>query len=116
MPPGPSVPESCPPCPASTTMRPIFRPSARVRERRPSNVELASCEGLRYPPASSSSSSAVALLGWRFVALLFAVACGEEEGEGPEGALALAVAVFSDESGLTLAAIGWVVGRLVAFT
>ena len=25
MPPGPSVPESCPPCPASTTMRPIFQ-------------------------------------------------------------------------------------------
>ncbi len=44
--------------------------------------------------------------------------CVKEEGEGPEGALALTVSggVFSDESGLTLAAIGCVVGRLVAFT
>jgi hypothetical protein len=50
-------------------------------------------------------------------ALLFAVVWVKEEGEGPEGALALAVSgVFSEESGLTLAAIGWVVGRLVAFT
>src|ERR1700678_1284353 len=32
------VPVSCPPCPASMTMRLIFRPRARVNERLPSRV------------------------------------------------------------------------------
>src|SRR5581483_6971364 len=41
IPPGPSVPESCPPCPASTTMRPIFKPSARTIERSPIAVGAA---------------------------------------------------------------------------
>src|SRR5271168_3597333 len=35
---GPIVPVSCPPWPASITMRPIFNPSARVRVDCPSRV------------------------------------------------------------------------------
>src|SRR5271165_2091134 len=39
---GPIVPVSCPPCPASITMRPIFSPSARIKLRSPSAVGEAS--------------------------------------------------------------------------
>src|ERR1700678_1212034 len=39
------VPVSCPPWPGSMTMRPIFRPSARVKECCPSRVGLGSVGG-----------------------------------------------------------------------
>src|SRR5258707_153035 len=35
------VPVSCPPWPASTTILPIFRPSARIRERSPAELGAA---------------------------------------------------------------------------
>src|ERR1700685_749891 len=41
------VPVSCPPWPGSMTMRPIFRPSARVRECCPSRVGLGSVGGFK---------------------------------------------------------------------
>src|SRR5579859_4744762 len=37
------VPVSCPPCPASTTILPIFSPSARISERSPAAVGAAVC-------------------------------------------------------------------------
>ena len=43
---GPIVPVSCPPCPASITMRLIFKPSARVKERCPSRVGFDSVGGV----------------------------------------------------------------------
>ncbi len=45
MPSTPSVPESWPPCPASMTMRPIFKPSARTRLVSPSAVLSAAFAG-----------------------------------------------------------------------
>ncbi len=45
MPPAPSVPESCPPCPASITIRPIFSPSARMSVASPSEVGGGGCAG-----------------------------------------------------------------------
>src|SRR6266481_9876301 len=37
------VPVSCPPCPASTTIRPIFRPSALVKDCVPDEGGVATC-------------------------------------------------------------------------
>src|ERR1700720_4992857 len=42
---GPMVPVSWPPCPASITMRPIFRPSVRVKVDWPSRVGSAALAG-----------------------------------------------------------------------
>src|SRR5262249_36202382 len=40
------VPVSCPPCPASTTILPIFSPSARINDRSPLAVGAAACAEL----------------------------------------------------------------------
>src|ERR1700730_932845 len=55
---GPMVPVSCPPCPASMTMRPIFRPRARDKDCWPSRVG----SGMEGGPISSAWSWADLLL------------------------------------------------------
>src|ERR1700730_15508980 len=55
---GPMVPVSCPPCPASMTMRPIFRPRARDKDCWPSRVG----SGMEGGPISSAWSWADLML------------------------------------------------------
>src|SRR6267143_3983243 len=51
---GPMVPVSCPPCPASMTMRPIFKPRARDKDCWPSR----GVSGMEAGPISSAWSCA----------------------------------------------------------
>src|SRR5438874_897903 len=60
------VPVSCPPCPGSITMRPIFRPSMRVKVACPSRV---GCGTLAGRTKSGFSSAAEGLYDFDLFAL-----------------------------------------------
>src|SRR6185369_17205956 len=66
---GPCVPWSCPPCPASITMRPTLSPNARVSELPPVEVRLAPLlnspgNGAGGADAASPAGSVLRAAGW----------------------------------------------------
>ena len=62
IPSAPIVPESCPPWPASITIRPIFSPSARTSEVSPSAVGTAARAGVASATVAVELPAAFALL------------------------------------------------------
>src|ERR1700723_1552785 len=111
---GPIVPVSCPPCPASITIRLIFNPKARVSERFPSRVGFDSVGVINSADFVDSLPESLPA-GFEFAAEVFAGALADSLlAFAPIAAVFAFAAELTDEASVTAANFASVSGLLAA--